>query len=88
MLCLVMVKVVTCMDIFEAVKLLGVVSDFSFKDAGEVPRFSIFDGEKEGFVVCVKANLVGEEYYEYLKRIIRLRNLRMRKSKGYLMIHS
>ena len=75
------------MNLDEAIDLLDDISDFNF-EASEKPNISVYDNQKDGFVLCVKANLVGEEYYEYLKRIIRLRNLRMRKSKGYLMIHS
>ena len=75
------------MNLVEAVELLDAISDFNFKDSEKIPNISIYDKEKEGFVLCVKANMVDEEYRDFLKGIVESRKLGMRQSEGYLMIY-
>jgi len=72
----------------EAIELLEVVSDFNFKSSEKRPNFGIYDNQKEGFVLCIKAGLVNEEYRGYLEGIVESRNLRLSESKGYLIIRS
>jgi len=74
-------------NLVEAVELLDAISDFNFKDSEKIPNISIYDKEKEGFVLCVKASLVDEEYRDFLKGIVESRKLGMRQSEGYLMIY-
>jgi hypothetical protein len=74
------------LNLVEAVELLDTVSDFDFKDSEKKPNFTIYDKQKEGFVLCIKANLVTEEYRRHLGRITKLRNLRMHESDGFLTI--
>ena len=74
-------------NLVEAVELLDAISDFNFKDSEKIPNISIYDKEKEGFVLCVKANMVDEEYRDFLKGIVESRKLGMRQSEGYLMIY-
>jgi len=74
-------------NLSEAIELLDVVSDFNFENSDKRPRFSIYDSQKEGFVLCVKANLVSEEYRDYLMKIVDSRKLGLRESEGYMMIH-
>ena len=74
------------MNLSEAVKLLDAISDFDFKSS-EKPNFSVYDRQTEGVVLCVKANLVTEEYLRYLKKIIESYKLGIRKSEEYLIIY-
>lgn len=69
-----------------AIELLDSFSDFNFSGWHKKPSFSIYDNQKEGFVLYVKANLVNEEYRDYLKGIVKARKLRMCELDGYLMI--
>ena len=75
------------MDIFDSIELLRVVSDFEFSSSERVPNFSIVDGQKDGFILCVKAEFVSDVYRAYLSKVVDSRNLRMSESEGYLMIH-
>ena len=75
------------LNLNEAIDLLDAISNFNFKDVEKIPNFSIWDKQKDGYVLCVKANSVTEEYRDYLKGIVESRKLRMRELDGYLMIH-
>jgi hypothetical protein len=75
------------MNLSEAIDFLDAVSDFHFKESEKKPDFLIYDNQKEGFVLCVKASLVGEKYRCFLGEIVKSRKLGMRESKGYLIIH-
>jgi hypothetical protein len=75
------------MNLNEAIDLLDVASNFNFEPLEEKPNISIYDNQNEGFVLYVKANLVNEEYRNYLKRIVESRKLGMRESEGYLIIY-
>ena len=76
------------MNLTEAVELLDVVSDFDFKGSEEKPAFSIYDSQKEGYNLRIKASLVNEEYRGYLEEIVKSRNLGIREIEGYLIIYS
>jgi len=71
----------------EAIALLEVVSDFHFKDSEKIPEFSIYDNQKEGYILCVKADLISEEYRNHIKEIVESRKLRINELEGYLTIH-
>ena len=75
------------MNLNEAIDLLDAVSAFDFKDSMRIPKFSIYDNQNEGFVLCVKADLVNAKYRDYLKGIVGSRELGMRELEGYLMIY-
>ena len=75
------------MNLVEAIDLLAAVSDFDFKNLREMPNFSIYDKQNDGFVLWVKANFVNEKYREYLEGIVESRKLGMRESEGYLIIY-
>jgi hypothetical protein len=65
--------------------LLGVISDFDFK-ISETAKFTIYDEEKRGHTLWIKADLVSEEYRNFLEKIIKSRKLQMRESNGYLVL--
>ena len=76
------------MNLEEAINLLAVVSDFDFEALDKRLNFSIYDDQKGGFVLCIRAELVTEEYRRYLEGIVKSRNLLIGESEGYLMIRS
>lgn len=76
------------LNLSEAIELLNVVSDFNFEATEKRPTITIYDNQNEGFVICVKASLVSEEYRIYLERVVKSRNLWMRDYEGFLMIKS
>jgi hypothetical protein len=76
------------MNFVEAMELLRALSAFSPKSLRVRPKFTFYDAEKEGYVVCVKEDSVLSDYFSYLKEIVKTRDLRIRKQEGYLFIHS
>jgi hypothetical protein len=74
-------------NLIEAVELLNAVSDYDFGSSKDIPDFSIYDNQQDGFVLCVKASLVDEEYRDYLKGIVESNKLEIRESDGYLTIY-
>ncbi len=74
------------MNLEDAINLLVVVTDFSFGPSEKVPTISILDNQKEGFVLCIKANMVTDEYRSYLEGVVESYDLWISESKGYLMI--
>ncbi len=76
---------VPALNLNEAVDLLGVISDFDF-GTSETPKFYIYDQEKRGHTIWIKADLVREEYLTFLEKIIKSRKLQMSESKGYLVL--
>jgi hypothetical protein len=73
-------------NLIEAIALLEVVSDFHFKASEKKPDFCIYDNQKEGYILCVRAHLISEEHRSYIKEICESRNLRIRESEGYPLI--
>ena len=71
----------------EAIDLLSVVLDFDFGDSEKTPAITIFDGQKDGFFLHVKENLVTDEYRRYLYGVVKSRNLLLRGSEGHLVIY-
>ena len=82
-----MLVVVLLLNLNEALELLDAVSRFDFGMSGKMPTLSIYDNQKEGFVLCVKASLVSEEFYTYISELAESRKLGIRESEGYLVIH-
>ena len=76
------------MNFIEAIDLLKVVSSFDFEEAVRVKKFSIYDGQNDGFAVCVKAESVDEDFHDFLGEVVEFRGLRLSESNGYLLIHS
>ena len=75
------------LNLLEAVELLNAVSDFNFADSERRPTISIYDKQTEGFVLCIKAELVSEKYYNHLKGIVESHKLGLRESEVYLIIY-
>ena len=75
------------MNFNEAIELLEVVSGFSFKASEKKPDFCIYDNQKEGYSLCVKAHLINTEFRKYIKEIVESRKLGIHESEGYLKIH-
>ncbi len=75
------------MNFTEAIELLDAASAFDFKGSEKKPNICIYDKEKYGFELYIKADLVNAEYREYLKGIVKSRKLKIRESEGYLIIH-
>ncbi len=75
------------MNLIRAIELLDTVSNFQFKDSEKRPTVSIFGTQAEGYSVCIKTNLVNEEYRTYIEEIAKSRTLRMKGSEGYLVIY-
>lgn len=75
------------MNLDEAIDLLDDISDFNFKASEKKPNISVYDNQKDGFVLCVKANLVDEKFRGYLAGIAESRKLGIRELEGYLIIH-
>jgi O-phosphoseryl-tRNA(Cys) synthetase len=73
-------------NLVEAVELLDAVSDFNFKETEKKPDFYIYDNQKEGYILYIKARSISEEYRNYLKEICKSRNLRIRESEEYPLI--
>ena len=76
------------LNLVEAIDLLDAVSGFKFKASEEKPEFSIVDDQKEGFKLFVKAELLNENYRDYIKKMVESRGLSIREFKGYLIICS
>jgi hypothetical protein len=74
-------------NLIEAVELLDAVSNFLFQDSEKSPNVSVYDNQNEGFVLCIKTNVVNEKYRDFLKGIVKSHKLGMRESEGYLMIY-
>jgi len=70
----------------EAIKLLGVLSDFQFEPSKEKPKFTICDNGIQGYTLCAKAKLITEAYHDYLEEIVGPHKLGIHKSQGYLII--
>ena len=74
------------MNLIEAVELLDDILDFDFEDLVKKPNINLYDRQKDGFVLCLKADSVTEEYRDYIEEIAESRKLRIRESEGYLTI--
>ena len=74
------------MNMLEAIDLLKVTCDFECESLEEVPNFSIFDRQNDGFAICVKAESVDEDLHDYLVEVAESRSLRLHESEGYLVI--
>lgn len=75
------------MNLADAVELLDAVSAFQFKASEKQPKVIIYDNQTEGFVLCLKANLVNDDYRDYIKGIANSRKLGIHEQEGYLIIY-
>ena len=75
------------MNFKEAIQLLEAFTDFPSKSGEKRPNFSIYDNQNQGYSLSVKAQLIGAEYLNYVKKIVESRKLGVRESKGYLIIY-
>jgi hypothetical protein len=71
----------------KAIELLDAVSDFQFKNSEKRPKVSIYGTRNDGYSLRVKANLVSEEYHNYLKEVAKSRKLTIRESGSYIEIY-
>jgi len=51
-------------------------------------KFQVFDTQKAGYAIYTDASVVNESSFVQLKKIIKVRNLKIRQSNGYLMIYT
>jgi uncharacterized pyridoxamine 5'-phosphate oxidase family protein len=71
----------------KAIELLDAVSDFQFKNSEKRPKVSICGTRNDGYSLRMEANLVSEEYRNYLKEVAKSRKLGIRESGGYIEIY-
>jgi hypothetical protein len=76
------------MNFVEVMELMRTISILKAKTPKKTLKFSIYDNQCDGYVVCAKASDVNEEHLSFLKKIIEPRKLEIRNSEGYLVIHS
>jgi hypothetical protein len=74
------------MDLAEALTLLDAISVFHFEASEDKPRFTIYDNQKGGYDLLVKAQTGGEKYRSRLRKIVKSRRLFIRESDGCLVI--
>jgi hypothetical protein len=53
-----------------------------------VPNPKVYDAESEGFTLHIKKALVDKSCHDCIKSIVEKRKLKMRESKGYLVIYT
>ena len=68
-------------------ELHDVASSFNCENSEGKTKVSIYDTQKEGYVLCIKASSVNPEYLEFLKNIANSRKLGIRESEGYIIIY-
>ena len=76
------------MNFVEVMELMRTVSVLKAKAPKKALKFSIYDNQSEGYVVCTKASEINTENLSFLKKIIEPRKLEIKNSEGYLIIHS
>jgi hypothetical protein len=76
------------MNFVEAVEILRDLSEFRIETLRVRPRVVFYDAEKQGYTLWVNEDSLKTDYFGFLKRIVETRQLRIRKHKGYLIIHS
>jgi hypothetical protein len=75
------------LNLYEAITLLVTVSDFHFSPPDKRPDFHILENLNEEYVLLANANLVNEEYRNYLKEVAVIYGLEIEESKGFLIIY-
>ena len=74
------------MDLAEAIALLDAISDFHFEASEDKPNIAIYDNQKGGYDLLLKAQTVDEKYLNRLRKIVKSRYLFMRESDGCVVI--
>ena len=68
-------------------KLQSAAASFHSETPKEAQKFSIYDSQKEGYVLCIKTSSVSPEYLNFLKNLVTSRKLGIRESEGYIIIY-
>jgi len=68
-------------------ELQSAAASFHSETPKEAPKFSIYDSQKEGYVLCIKASSVSREYLNFLKNLVTSRKLGIKESEGYIIIY-
>jgi hypothetical protein len=76
------------MNFVEVMELMRTVAILKAKAPKKALKFSIYDNQRDGYVICTKASEVNAEHLSFLKEIVEPRRLEIRNSEGYLVIHS
>jgi hypothetical protein len=76
------------MDFVEAVEFLKTVTAFRTEYSGELPKLQLYDAEKEGYVIWIRASSLNVEFLNLLKKVVEARGLQLRRSQGFLLISS
>jgi hypothetical protein len=74
------------MDLAEALALLDAISVFHFEVSEDKPSITIYDNQKGGYDLLVKAQTVDESYLSQLRKIVKSHYLFMRESDGCVVI--
>lgn len=53
-----------------------------------VPNPKVYDAESEGYKLCIKKAIVNESSRDCIQSIVEKRKLKMKESKGYLVIYA
>ena len=76
------------MNFVEVMELMRTVSTFKADFPKKALKFSIYDNQSEGYVICTKASEVDAENLSFLEEIVEMLKLGIRELEGYLVIHS
>jgi hypothetical protein len=74
-------------DLTQVIELQNAVTAFHRKTQVETPKLCIYETQKEGYVLYVKASSVNTEYQNFLNNLVNSQNFRIRKSENYIEIH-
>ena len=69
-------------------ELQNAVTTFRLEPQEEKPKLCIYDTQKEGYILYIKANSVSAKCLLFLKKLVNSRKLRIRESEKYLIIYS
>ena len=64
------------------------VTAFRREALEKTPKFCIYDTQKEGYVLYIKASSVNTKYLDFLKNLVSSLKLGIRKTEDYLIIYS
>jgi hypothetical protein len=74
------------MNFVEIMELERVVSAFQTKFLAETPKIHVYDTQNEGYVLCIKKDLVKSGYLSFLEKVATTRGLRIRQLRGYFIL--
>ena len=75
------------MNFIEVMEILRAVSAIQTKSPEKLPKLRIYDNQREGYILLVKAQLINAEYRNHIETIADSCNLNIRESEGYLIIY-